>query len=393
MSAAAQSIDPRPRGVVQTALSWHLMPMLGYFFAKNLVRDRRDLRRLFWTIAVLGAFSGAYAVYERVTGNVLFLSKGKSVEEMDLYRSSNIRMIRGIWGGTGIIGRALALSIPVTFYLWLESPRGKIGRLILLVMLGCEAIGLVVAMSRTPWYATLIALFIMQFFYPKFRRVFLVILLFALILIWATWDQVAESQVAARVSDRVSTLEGRQARWTAGYHMWLARPIRGWGFGQYAERSGRFRQDGLRRNIIAVENDYLYMLVGAGLMAFVPYALYLLTPLFQSIRLFTKMGSPEWRDLPRHGVDGAQRAFLHRETLAVYWAVLAIFCICSFTALVTSSGLKLITFTVVGGVVGSHEQVLRTLTGDKGEQRRRSVAADTALGPKLDGPHRSPASS
>jgi O-antigen ligase len=350
---ASQSIDPRPTGVVQMTLSWHFSPMASYFFAKNLVRSKRDLKRLLWVIALLGALSGLYAIYELTTGNVLFLSKGRTAEDYDLYRGSSIRMIRGIWGATGSMGRAVALTIPITFYLWIEAPKGQPSRLILLLMLGFEAAGLLIAMSRTPWYSTMIALFIMQFFYPKFRKVFLILLCVAAVLLWATWDQVAESQVAERVNDKVSTLEGRSTRWETGLNMWWARPLRGWGYGRYAQESGRFRTDGIRKNIIAVENDYLHMLVAAGVLAFVPYLVFLIAPLVQSIRLFFLTRSPEWAELTRRGA-----VFIQSDTIAVYWAVLTIFAMCAYTALVTSSGIKMIPFSVAGAVIGSHEHLL-----------------------------------
>lgn len=347
VSAAPQSINPEPVGVVLMTITMHLTPLVMYYFAKTLVTNRRELERVLLAIALVGAISGAYAIYEHSTGNVLFLPKGQSADGLSVVRKAlDIRMIRGIWGETGIMGRALAISIPITFYLFLENKGRQGRRLALAAMLFVEFYGIVVAMSRTPWYSLLIALFIMQLAYPKFRKVYLVILVVAAIGAWAAWDQLQESQVARRVDDKVSTLEGRQGLWQAGRAMWLAKPVQGWGFGRYEQESGRFRTDGYRANYNAIENDYLHILVSSGLIGFIPYLCVLLVPLVNSVRLFFKMRSPDWS------------GFITQKLLAVYWAVITCYVIGLYTAIETSSPLKLMVMAVAGAVVGTHEHEL-----------------------------------
>lgn len=347
MIAAPLSIRPDPIGVIQMAIAWYFTPLVGYVFAKNLVRDGKELKRLFLAIAVLGFVSGTYALYEYTTGNVLFLNQGQSADELRLYREElGTRIVRGIWGSPGAMGRVLAFAIPVTFHLLLESKGSVVPRVFLMIMLIAQFCGIVAAMSRAPWYALLAALLVMQLVYPQFRKTLLIIVLVAAVVLWATWDQVSRSDVAARVYDRVSTLEGRQSRWQAGFNMWLAKPIRGWGFGWYELKSGRFRADGSRRNLSAVENDYLYILVGSGLIGFLPYLLFLVIPLINSVRLFFLTHKPGWS------------GFIKRETIAVYWAVLLCYAITSYAGVVTQAGLKLIVFALAGAVVGSHEFLL-----------------------------------
>jgi O-antigen ligase len=344
MIAAPQSVNPNPTGVIQMAISIHFTPLVIYFFVKNLVQNNKDLHEVFWTIALLGFVSGTYAAYEHATGNILFVAKGREVGE--LFRGSGIRMIQGIMGSTGSMGRALAVTIPVTFYLFLERKGRDARKFLLAGMLAAQLYGIVIAMSRTPWYALLAALFIMQLFYPQFRKVFYVIVFVAAIVLWATWDQVSESDVADRVDDKVSTMEGREARWQAGFNMWQVKPIRGWGFGRYRQESGRFRTDGKRSNLGAIENDYLHILVGSGLIGFLPYLLFLLAPLVNSLRLFFRARAPGWS------------GFIKPETLTVYWAVIICLLITSYTAIQTQVVIKLMTFAVAGAVVGSHEPLL-----------------------------------
>ncbi len=352
MSAAPFSIQPKPIGVIQNTLSLQFTPLVMYFFAKNLIKNKDDLHKLFWVIVLFGFVAGTYTIYESATGNVLFRAKeSKELGEWNLVRGdTGIRQIRGLMGSTGKMGRILAATIPLTFYLLLETKKTDLLRKIMLAgMLAIQFCGIVLTYARSPWYALLIALFMMQFFYPQFRKLFFVIAFAALLVVWATWDQVSESQAANRVNDEVSTLEGREARWNAGFNMWKSKPIRGWGFGRFAEVAGRFRTDGDRRNFRngAIENDYLYIAVNTGLIGLGPYILFLLVPLLNSLRLFFKAYAPDWQ------------GFIKPGTISIYWAVLICLVFTSYSAIHSGPVIKMVTFAVVGAVVGSHEYLLR----------------------------------
>ena len=221
-------------------------------------------------------------------------------------------------------------------------------------MLIVEFYGIFLTMNRTSWYALLIALFVMQFFYPQFRKIFFTIALIAIVVLWATWDQVNESTVVQeRVNEKTEDFNGRTPRWEAGFNMWKVKPIRGWGFGRYGEESGRFRIDGYSWNFEAIENDYLHILVGSGLLGFLPYLLFLLVPLVNSLRLFYRMRASDWS------------GFAKVEMLAVYWTVLLCLLITSYTAVHSRPITKMITFALTGAVVGSHEFLLRRVGIDR----------------------------
>ena len=172
----------------------YLTPLVMYFFAKNLVRDKKDLHKLFLIIALFGFVAGAYAAYEHATGNVLFLPRGRDVSDRLFREALGIRIIRGLMDGAGNMGRILATAIPLTLYLSLERKKTDLRRIALAGMLVVQFYGIVIAMSRTPWYALLIALFTMQFFYPQFRKAFLVIGVVVAVVIGVTWDQVSQFQ-------------------------------------------------------------------------------------------------------------------------------------------------------------------------------------------------------
>jgi hypothetical protein len=342
-----------PKGVIQTTITLHFTPLVMYFFAKSLVWNKDDLHALFLAIVILGSAVALYAVYEHETGNMLFLAEDESASELWTDYTEHLRQIRGLLGMSSNFARVLISSIPVAFYLFLESE--TLNRKIALVgALAVQGYGLFLTYNRTSWYALLISLSFLQFFYPQFRKVFFVIVLVAVAALWATWDDVSESAVVnERINSKASTMEGREARWNAGYDMWRAKPIRGWGSGRYKTESGRFRTDGGRKNFSAIENDYLNILVASGLIGFVPYLLFLLTPLVNSLRLFFRARAPGWS------------GFARPEVIAVYWGIILSFVIGSYTQIQTEAIVKMIPFAVTGAVVGTHEHWLRGSESDK----------------------------
>ncbi|MDY6876436.1 MAG: O-antigen ligase family protein [Chloroflexota bacterium] len=359
MMSAPLSVNPR--GTIQTSITLRFAPLAMYFFTKNLVRNKEDLHRLLLAGVIFGSAAALYAIYEHTTGNILFLPENVSASDLWVEYSEHLRILRGLLGRSSNFARVLTSSIPITFYLFFE--KRSIARKITLVgMLAIQAYGLFLTYNRTSWYALLISLFIIQFFYPRFRKVFFFIVFAVAIVLWATWEQIDESAVVnERVRSEVSTLEGREVRWEAGYNMWRAKPIRGWGFDQYQRESWRFRTDGGQGNIYAIENDYLHLLVASGLIGFLPYLLFILTPLVNSLRLSFKARRPDWS------------GFIKPETLTIYWGTILSFIIGSFTQIQTQPIVLMLPFALAGAVVGTHEHWLRGPKAKKGLSRPEST--------------------
>lgn len=342
-------MSENPIAVIQKAIAIHFTPLVAYFFTRNLVRNKSDLEKIFWAIAILGFVSGLATLFESATGNVLFRDQSIIATKSLIRDDSGIRVIRGIYIGSGSMGRVLALTIPVTLYLFLERKNIDLVKFVVGGMLIIETYAIIVTMSRAPWIGLLASLFVMQFFYPQFRKIFYMIVIVAAVVLWATWDNVLDSDVVARVNDETSTLEGRQVRWDAGFKMWEAKPIRGWGFGRFQDEAGRFRTDGETKNFGngSIENDFLHILVGGGLIAFAPYFLFLLIPLLMSLRLFAMARAPDWS------------GFIKKETITVYWAMILSLLITSYSTIHVQPYIKIMAFAVAGSVVGTHDYLLR----------------------------------
>ena len=347
-----------PVGLMQEAISRFFVPLSMYFFARNLVRSREDLLKLFWAIAIFGLLVGLYAIYEYTTGNILFLGESKVASQLNTSYSASLRLLRGLTGSPNI-GRMLGAAIPVTFYLFFttRSPRWK---LLLIGALVVQFYGTFLTFNRGAWYSLLISLSIIQFFYPQFRRLYLVIVLVAGLTLWATWDQVNESTVVEeRVNKDSDSFNGREPRWQAGLNMWKEKPIWGWGPDAFRREAYRFRDDGIRKNFNngAIENDYLDVMVTSGLVGFLPYLIFLIIPLIGSVFLFFKARAPGWR------------GFIDSDIVTIYWSVIFAFILGSYTQTQIQLMVKIIPFALTGAIVGSHLHLLRA------KKQPRSAAA------------------
>ncbi len=345
--ATSAPLADEPPKILQQVISWHFAPLIMFFLAKNLVRDREDLRKIFWAIALFSLAAAIYAIYEHSTGHILFVGKLKSVEELRTRYTDSLYLIRGLLGRSGNFGRVFIISIPLMFYLFFENNRAK-QKIFLAVALVIEFYAMLITYNRTSWYALMIGLFVLQFFYPQFRKLFLAMVVVAAVVLWITWDQVNESAVVEeRLNSENSTLDVRQARWNAAWNMWQEKPIRGWGFDRFFKESGRFRTDGSTRNLISIENDYLDIMVGSGLVGFVPYLLFLVMPLIHSVFLFFKARASNWA------------GFIKPETIALYWTIIVAFAIGSYTQVQNEATVKILPFVVMGAIIGTHQHYLR----------------------------------
>jgi O-antigen ligase len=208
--------------------------------------------------------------------------------------------------------------------------------------------GLFVTFSRTPLLAFVLGMFMLQFFYPSLRKLLFIMLILLGVGLLVNWERFQQTDIAQdRVTMGSRDFDDRFTRWQVGWQMWREKPVQGWGQGRFEERSGQYRTDGYSRNINAVENDYLYILLSAGLIGFVPYALFLLVLLGTSVSLYFRKRS------------GQIRGFIRTPTIALFWAVMASFLITSFTAMNALTIAKLLPFAIAGAIIGSQEHLLK----------------------------------
>jgi O-antigen ligase len=252
---------------LQTIFDRHIVSVLVYFLAKELVQDEDRLRKVVFASWVLVTYVGLYAIYESLTGKPLFMTVGES--QRAIYESG-LKILRGLLMNPDSFGRVLGIGIPFNFYLLLEEKRSS-RRALYLLTLGIMFSGLYFTYNRTSWIAAIAGLFLIQWFYPRLRNVFLVLLLVTSAALYFNGDRLSDSAVSARVqSGEMSTLHGRTVGWSYAVKVWQRNPIFGHGYGQYRSIA---RREGARDT--AIESQYLHILVSSGLLGFLPYVLLL----------------------------------------------------------------------------------------------------------------------
>jgi len=318
----------------QFLLDKWMLPLATYFILSNLVVDRRKLDIVLNLLLVLGVYSALYMMYEQATGNILIEVR----ETATFYKGTNLRIVRGMYGTTTTFGNIFNLLIPIALYYFLRAR--TVGRktwyiLVFVMML----VGIFFTYKRAVWLGMLLNLLIVQMFYPRFRKLFVVILLVSLVAIAAAWDKVSTSEaVTVRITDTDDweDANGRTQRWEAGMEFWRANPIFGSGFRCYQE--GPYFQ---------TENLYIHLLASAGLVAFVPFIVMLLIVLGYSIAIFRQ-------------ADGNEGVFVERNLIAAFWGAFgAYFFMAYFGSGVEGHIISNYTvFTLMGTIIGSQVPLL-----------------------------------
>jgi len=276
----------------QFLLDKWMLPIVVYFIVSNLVVDERKLHGVLNLLLGLGVYSAVYMMYEQATGSVLFEVRQ---EAATFYTGTGLRIVRGLYGTTTTFGNLFNLLIPVALYFFLKAR--TVGKkawygLAFLVMLA----GVLLTYKRAVWLGAIVSFLIICWFYPQFRKLFVVILFVFSLGIAASWDTVSRSEVVtSRITgtDDWQDANGRTQRWEAGMEYWRQNPLFGAGYKIY--KQGEYEQ---------VENLYIHLLASAGLVAFVPFVIMLLSTVRDSVDVFRRLG---------------KRMFVERNLITIFW--------------------------------------------------------------------------
>lgn len=308
-----------------------VIPYMIYYVVKTLTINRTALQRILWAVVFIGAYCGIYGIYTQTTGNILFVEKdGLSGP---FWYNEHLRIMRGLLDSPHVFGLVFSLAIPVNFYLLIKaSAPGK--KLLLGLALAVTMGGLFLTYKRTAWIATMASFLVIMFFFPRFRRLLLVLLLLAIIIIVLYSDQISDSAVATqRLGEKANTLNGRLELWGIALREWKQTPYFGYGFGGFFAKS----------SLEAIESHYLWLLVDAGLVGFVPYVLIFVVIFTASVRLFRAR---------------APSIFVEPDLVAVFWGVFVAYLVSLSTVVMNHELPHALFFLLAGAIVGSQQMIL-----------------------------------
>ena len=313
---------------MQDVFDLYWIPALTYFAIKNLVTSRRAVHLVLWAVLIVAVYSAIYAFYESTTGQVLFVSKEF---ERYFYGDSGLRVLRGIWGSNVGFGRVFNMAIPILFYFYLKAPSPS-RKMLFTVLLALVFGGMYITYKRTAWIAMVAVLFVMQLFYPQFRRLFILILIVVSIASALNWDRISTSTVYTdRVNSQKSTQEDRTSGWEHALEFWRRSPLLGHGYQQYRNlaRSARYKDQ-------AVESEYFEILVSSGLSGFLPYIGLLLLMAYHGYQ---------------HYRGRIARSLADRDLVAVFWGILTGYTITIATSTVGELIISSMLFAVAGAII------------------------------------------
>lgn len=327
------------QATIQNIFDLYYVPLLAYFFAKNLVTKRQDVDKVLGAVLFFGVYAGLYAIYENRTGNILFVQTNAY---FNIYGDSGLHVLRGLLDRSDHFGALFSMVIPVNFYLYLKA-QTRVKKGFYAVALGILLIGIYFTYKRTAWIAIAVIFFVMQWSYPQFRRLFFVLLLVFLVVLGATWNTVSQSVVVTdRIKSKESTVEGRTEGWNAAIEFWARQPLFGYGLRNYetvAQKAG-VKDD-------ALENEHLRVLFGAGLLGFVPYIAWFAFILRDSIHLFR-----------RSQQSGAGKLDVDHDLIVVFWGVFLGYLINYLATTANVSSVTMVFYLLVGTIVGSQARFL-----------------------------------
>jgi O-antigen ligase len=314
---------------LQLLLDWYLMPYMLYYIAKHLVTESRHLQQVLWAVAIIGAYNGLYGIFTQTTGVILWANETNAFQITQY--SDNLRVMRGLLDSPHVFGLVFSIAIPVDFYLLIKSP--TLGRKLAAgTMLAVTVLALFFTYKRTAWIATLVSFVVIQFFFPRFRKILVVLLLVAGGFSLLYSDEVSGSAVVQeRVNQKVDTLNGRTEVWDAAWAAWEESPIIGHGRGQVS-------------SIRLLESHYLSLMVEGGLVALIPFLLVFVAMLGQLYRLM------RWR---------FAGMFVSVELMAILLGVIAAYLVSLYTVVMNRDFPHMLLFILAGAVLGSHDFFLR----------------------------------
>lgn len=254
-------------GGVQNVFDTVALPLLCFFFARNLLTGERALGRLAVVLALTGAVLGLAAAREQLT-NLPFLSP---IPYRWAYGQFSIK-VTSFFGAPAIMAFTLMLLTPAVFFA-LAQARTAERRLFFAVTLAAITAGLVLTYVRAGWLATVAGLLVLIALAPHARRYALLLvpagLLVGLLLASGAFDSRALTerlQTEGSITYRTEALQ-------VGLQIAQRSPVFGLGLDNYSETAiaaGWRPVGGLGLPSVAPHNLFIYVLTSAGLLGLTP---------------------------------------------------------------------------------------------------------------------------
>lgn len=327
-------------GGLQNVFDFAVLPLLMYYFARNLLGKPHRLQWVPVAVAVIGLALGFIAVREQLTHQPIL---SPTIYQWSYGRYS-IR-ITSLFGAPAIMSLSLALTLPA---IWVGAARSRTAaaRVMWSVALAVAAAGVLLTYVRAGWLAAVIGLAVVIAFSRPARRFALLILPVVLVVALLLGGGLIDSRAIQERLESEGPITYRLEALQVGLQIARSEPIFGVGLDNYAAAAvaaGWAPRGSSGQLAVAPHNLFIYVLTSAGLLGLLP--------------LLAILGLAAWRAFTLWRL-GSRRPDIDRDLLAVVLAMLASYAAFAFTF--DSLGAQfanLLLFAVVGAVFGEHDHV------------------------------------
>ena len=282
--AMALSVQHAIVGIKSGAQSFFdliVIPVVVYFLARNLITSRKDLKAVIYSLLIVGFYLAVLAIHEQVTGVVWFYPEDRSVRY-----TRSIRRVVALLGNPAYIAVSIGMAVPWAWYLFLNARHHRSRYLfIVLVMMA----GVYFCMNRSGWVGLVAALLVMALFIKRFRGIVLTMLLLGVIVGGVYWAIIISS---ATVQERLTAqgpIEYRMQTWKVALGMIKDHGVFGLGWDNFRYYYKQYAYwDIYLRAMPTPHNTYLWVILTAGIAAFIPFVTFLLSIFFSALRVLVR---------------------------------------------------------------------------------------------------------
>lgn len=278
-------------GGVQNVFDYWILPVLWFYFARNLLGSKQWLGRLAMVIAIAGAVMGLIAAREQLT----HLTVLSPIPYQFAYGRYTIK-INSLFGSPAVMSMTLAMTVPAAFLGAIRS-RTLGSRIAWSVALVAIFAGLLLTYVRGGWLAAILCLIVPILLSRRAQRYILyltpVILLLAVL---ATYGTVDTGSIEERLQSQKS-IDYRVEAIEVGLQIAARSAVFGIGLDNFSEAalaSGLRHLSVLGIPISSSHNMFIYILTSAGLVGLLPLLALLGLMGWRALRLLRTRGDPDW---------------------------------------------------------------------------------------------------
>lgn len=285
-------------------LSGYFLPFSMFFLAKNTVDDMRKVKKIFALFAVIGCYLGITGIFEYFYIDYLVFPSYIMNAAMGIHWGR----ARGPFLQAAVNGAVIGIIFFMALYLILQRHKKWTG---FLLISGITAMltTILLTFTRSCWVAFLLSLFVVPMFFPKFRIVFIISIVWLVIFVGAftqykfdlqpslarstalTGDVGLEERVLERTTS-IRPIESRINIYVAIWRMFLEKPLLGFGFDTFKDVGPDYftKIEGVEYFELATPHDtWSGILAELGLVGLSIFTFIMFSILKDSIRFYQRL--------------------------------------------------------------------------------------------------------